>query len=90
MIHQKSTYCTSLDALPVGETGEVTHISVLSEASDGITRRLSELGFTPGATVECVGKSPLGGMRAYRVSGAVIALRDRDASAVTLKLRNEE
>lgn len=45
-------------------------------------RRLNELGFAEGCGVRCVGKSPLGGMKAYIVKGAVIALRDRDAKDI--------
>ena len=45
-------------------------------------RRLQELGFVPGAQVECVGTSPLGDPRAYQLRGTVIALRRRDARPV--------
>lgn len=47
-------------------------------------RRLQDLGMVPGAFVECVGISPLGDPAAYRIRGAVIALRRRDAQAVLL------
>lgn len=53
-------------------------------ASDGgnISDRLRDMGFTEGCYVECVGQSPLGGMSAFYIRGAVIALRDEDAASV--------
>lgn len=47
-----------------------------------ISRRLYELGFRAGERVESVGRSPLGGMRAYRILQSVTALRDADAARV--------
>ena len=59
---------------------------VLGVTSQGaMPRRLQELGLLAGAWVECLGKSPLGDPAAYRVRGAVIALRQDDARAVTTK-----
>lgn len=48
-----------------------------------------DLGFVPGAQVECLGRSPLGDPAAYRVRGAVVALRRRDAQLIALG-RGEE
>lgn len=50
---------------------------------------LRDLGFVPGAQVECLGRSPLGDPAAYRVRGAVVALRRRDAQRIALR-RGEE
>ena len=47
-----------------------------------IRRRLQDLGLVPGAVVECVAQSPLGTPSAYRIRGAVIALRKKDAQSV--------
>ena len=59
---------------------------VLGVTSQGAMRRsLQELGLLAGAWVECLGKSPLGDPAAYRVRGAVIALRQDDARAVTVQ-----
>ena len=59
---------------------------VLGVTSQGaMRRRLQELGLLAGAWVECLGKSPLGDPAAYRVRGAVIALRRDDARAVTVQ-----
>jgi len=49
-----------------------------------IRRRLQDLGIIPGTKIECVQKSPLGDPIAYMVRGAVIALRQEDASTVLI------
>ena len=54
-----------------------------------LRRQLRDLGFVPGAQVECLGRSPLGDPAAYRVRGAVVALRRRDAQLIALR-RGEE
>ncbi len=51
--------------------------------------RLRELGFAEGEAVRCVGVSPGGGMKAYSVMGAVIALRNCDAVYVKLEVPGE-
>ena len=70
----------SLAQLRAGQQGQVQGCATTSS----MRRRLQDLGMVPGAFVECVGISPLGDPAAYRVRGAVIALRRRDAQAVLL------
>ena len=70
-----------LSALPLGQSGRVLCL----RAGEGTGRRLMDLGFTPGAEATCVLVAPGGGMRAYRVRGAVIALRQREARTVILE-----
>ena len=50
-----------------------------------IEQRLKDLGFTSGTKVVCVGRSPLGDPVAYKVCGAVIAIRKEDARWVMVK-----
>ena len=69
---------TSLDRLPPDRRAVVQEVF----AQGAQRRRLQELGFVPGAQVECVGTSPLGDTRAYQLRGTVIALRRRDARPV--------
>ncbi len=69
---------TSLDRLPPDRRAVVQEVF----AQGAQRRRLQELGFVPGAQVECVGTSPLGDPRAYQLRGTVIALRRRDARPV--------
>ena len=70
-----------LSRLAPGERARV--LGVTSQGA--MRRRLQELGLRAGAWVECLGKSPLGDPAAYRVRGAVIALRRDDARAVTVQ-----
>lgn len=64
--------------------GGVAIVRELS-ARGALRRRLQDLGFVPGAKVECLGHSPLGDPRAYRVRGMVIALRGSDAEAIQVR-----
>lgn len=75
----------SLWQLAPGHRAWVGELSAQGE----LRRRLRDLGFVPGAQVECLGKSPLGDPAAYRVRGAVVALRRRDAQRIALR-RGEE
>lgn len=75
----------SLWQLAPGHQAWVGELSAQGE----LRRRLRDLGFVPGAQVECLGRSPLGDPAAYRVRGAVVALRRRDAQLIALG-RGEE
>lgn len=61
------------------------HSAVICEnnASDGIKARLCDIGLIEGTEVKCVGRSPCGGISAFLIRGAVIALRDEDSSLIT-------
>ena len=67
--------------LATWEVGE--SVRVVSLQSTGrMRRRPADLGLIPGATVACLGRSPLGDPTAYLIRGAVIAIRRRDAMEV--------
>lgn len=74
----------NLAELPLGQSGRVRCL----RAGAGMGRRLMDLGFTPGTEAACVLAAPGGGMRAYRVRGAVIALRRREAQTIILEEEN--
>ncbi len=59
-------------------TGETAQIAFLA-GEDSMSLRLFDLGFVPGETVSCVIKGRRGGMSAYLVRCAVIALREKNA-----------
>lgn len=60
-----------LNQLPIGKTAKVTSL-----ASDGTDRRrMLDLGVISGTKIESLYKSPSGNPAAYRIRGAVIALR---------------
>ncbi len=73
-----------LAELPLNQAGRVRCL----RTGEGMGRRLMDLGFTPGAEVLCMLAAPGGGMRAYRIRGAVIALRRREARTVILEEEN--
>ena len=71
--------------LPLSALGrdERAYITSVGGQSD-MVRRLRELGFLPGTAVCCELVSPAGSPAAYRVRGALIALRKRDADMVVV------
>ncbi|MBQ2668775.1 MAG: ferrous iron transport protein A [Clostridia bacterium] len=69
-----------LSALRCGECGTVRAV----ETPGALRRRLQDLGLICGTRVTCVGISPLGDPMAFRIRGAVIALRRADAETVRL------
>lgn len=51
-------------------------------------RRLLDIGLIKGTTVKCVLKSPLGNPAAYKIRGAVIAIRDEDAKNIEVEVKS--
>ena len=70
----------TLLSLKKGECGTVASVSG--------HRRLMDMGCISGACVIMLGEAPFGGMRAYRICGAVIALRESDAKNVHILVEN--
>ena len=68
----------TLDQLRPGERAQVGVI----HGTGTFRRRLLELGFVPGTTIERTGQAPFGDPLSYRLRGAVVCLRGRDAAAV--------
>lgn len=68
----------TLSDLAPGETATVLELT----AAGVMRRRFSDIGLVPGAPVACVGRSPAGDPSAYRIRGAVIAIRASDAAGV--------
>ena len=73
----------TLSALQRGQSG----IVCLLKAAGAMRRRLQDLGLICGTKVTCVGVSPLGDPKAFRVRGAVIALRRSDADTVHILIQ---
>ena len=67
-----------LSALPEGESAYVTEVN----AGPAMDRRLTDLGLVRGTQVECLLHSPFGDPAAYRIRGAVVALRREDSRRV--------
>lgn len=69
--------------LSVLRLDEHAYINQVGGKAD-MARRLRELGFLPGTRITCELISPAGDPAAYRVRGALIALRRGDADGVTV------
>lgn len=65
------------------KTGDEAVIAQMPENN----RRLMDIGLIKGTTVKCVLKSPLGNPAAYKIRGAVIAIRDEDAKNIEVEVR---
>lgn len=78
----------TLNALRPGEMARVR--GLLPDDGRNIVFRLLDLGFTRGARVRCLFAAPSGEPRAYRIRGAVIALRREDAALVRVWPREAE
>lgn len=76
-----SSSVVSLANLDPGQVGEI----VALEAEGMLRHRLLDLGFIPGSKVQAVRRSPLGDPKAYRLRGAVYALRNVDARLVKIR-----
>ena len=68
----------SLNALTRGEQAYIDQV----DGENALARRLADLGFVPGTRVACELVSPAGDPVAYRIRGALIALRRKDAGLV--------
>mgnify|MGYP001519669947 CR=1 FL=1 len=76
----------TLAQLPPGESGCVAALDFPPRKA----RRMGDLGFLPGQQVTALHTPPFGGITAYQVLDTVIALRDTDASRITLYTLQDE
>ncbi len=61
------------------------------EPLDGLTKRLMEMGFLEGETLELLHEGPIGkDPMAVRVRGGMIALRRSEASRVWVEVQDDE
>jgi Fe2+ transport system protein FeoA len=75
----------TLDQLKRGQTAKITDLT-----ERGANRsRLLDLGILPGTQIEVEMKSPLGDPVAYRVRGAVIAIRRAQAQQIKIQLEED-
>ncbi len=70
-----------LHRLCPGDTAAVTQLL----HTGGMRRRLQDIGLLPGTPVTCLFRSPGGDPTAYRIGGAVIAIRRCDADGILMK-----
>ena len=67
--------------MALGSAGAIVRLG----ESGAMRRRLLDIGFTQGAQVRCELASPWGDPRAYRVRGALVALRRENARNIFLE-----
>ncbi|MFC3883134.1 ferrous iron transport protein A [Bacillus songklensis] len=72
---------SNMISLYEGKVGDTIQIADL-QVEGVMRRRLLDLGFVPGATVQVLRKSPLGDPIAFRVSHTTIALRKEESSKI--------
>jgi ferrous iron transport protein A len=70
----------SLNKLGVGCCGKVVEVGGTAE----VRRRLLEMGFCNGASVEVLRRAPLGDPIAFKVRGYCLSLRDEQAAHVKI------
>lgn len=70
-----------LTRLPIGRAAEVIDIG-----AEGLTRnRLLDLGLVPSTIVEAIRRSPIGDPVAYKIRGAIIALRSEESRQIKVR-----
>ena len=67
--------------LGIGESGRV--VQVVGE--DDISRRLLEMGVTPGVELRCLGAAPLGDPLEFELRGYRLSLRRSEAKHIELE-----
>lgn len=70
----------TLNQLLPGESATVSKLLL----NGSMRRRLLDLGLCSGTHVECVGVSPSGNPKAYKIRGAVIAIRLEDSKKILI------
>lgn len=73
----------SLNDMTIGEKGSVVNL----KTKGSMRRRLQDIGLVIGSKVKCVLVSPGGDPIAYRIKGAVIALRSEDAKNIICEIK---
>jgi ferrous iron transport protein A len=68
--------------LAIGQSGRVLRVT-----GDGeVTRRLLEMGVTPGVEIVCLGAAPLGDPLEFELRGYRLSLRKAEAQQIEIEL----
>ena len=78
--HCGTTETCSLNQLGIGCRGSVVAVG----GDRDVRRRLLEMGFTSGASVEVIRRAPLGDPIEFRLRGYCLSLRDEQAQFVQI------
>ena len=71
--------------LEVGQTGRVSRVV----GADGVSRRLLEMGVTPGVEIRRLGAAPLGDPLEFELRGYRLSLRKSEAAHVEIDAKSE-
>jgi ferrous iron transport protein A len=74
-----------LDSVNVGDCAVIIKVETSSE----LKQRLLDIGLLEGTSIKVLHESPSGNPRAYLVRGAVIAIRNKDARCISVKVVEE-
>ncbi|HEX5471044.1 MAG TPA: ferrous iron transport protein A [Lacipirellulaceae bacterium] len=69
-------------ALPVGESGRVIRVV----GSNDISRRMLEMGVTPGVEIRRLGAAPLGDPLEFELRGYRLSLRKNEAQQIEIQV----
>ena len=72
--------------LPVGESGRVLKIV----GTNDVSRRLLEMGVTPGVEIRRIGTAPLGDPLEFELRGYRLSLRKSEAQQIEIDHRDTE
>ena len=76
---------TTLDALKVGQSATVIHLTPTTQGGADVPRRLMELGFVPGERIRMLKRGLPGGPVAVKVGESTFALRKFEAALVSIQ-----
>ena len=82
---QKTPSVTTLDQLMPGQKATVLRLN----ARGNLAKRLREMGFTKGATVEFIKTAPLTDPQELLIKGYHVSLRKEESSHVSIEIQNE-
>jgi ferrous iron transport protein A len=71
--------------LAVGESGRVQRVLGV----DSVSRRLLEMGVTPGAVIRCLGTAPLGDPLEFELRGYRLSLRRSEAQQIEIEAASD-
>ena len=74
----------SLNDLLLNEVGYICNLN----CSEGVKKRLLDLGLVKDTCIVPVLKSPSKGIRAFDIRGSLIAIRDEDTNLITIYTKN--
>lgn len=80
--YDRKKMAVRLADLRIGQCGRVTSVS----GSDSLTRRLLEMGLTPGVECQLTGVAPLGDPLEFLVRGYRLSIRRSEAARVMVEV----